>query len=629
MRRALYILVAFLALYTIVGFFLAPWLGEKILIKRWGNFMGRRVAIESVSINPYALTVLAEGISIKEANGTDFLSVRSLFVNFSIMSVFTFTPVATQYEMSSPSVNLVLKKDNTLNISDLLQSEGKSPDTAPVEPKIFGLKISNAKIVNGNINFSDQIRQVVHHIENLNLNLPFLSTLEGDRQTKLMAQVDFSLNKVKMNIGLETLPFTPDRKTLLTLKTGTIDLLTYLRYLPLPKTILVQHLETSLDLDATYSHTNPSLILKGAVDLSNINIQGADHTPLLAIPQIKLTLAPSDLWDKQIAIANLKVLSPKIHLARDDRGKVNLIKFLSKASDKTGGIAIPEKQEANIPGDDDKDSGDANLALGFRLKLDLGEITDASLTFTDKAVKTPFKTIASPILIQIKNLVADKAIQGEYSISLKSEAAESFSSKGKFSTFPWNLEGAMTLGKFNLHKYAPYYEDRISFDIQEGLADVDLSFSISGTPTQLSAVVNNKALRLSNLKVWDRTNKEIPIAIPELTITGSMFDLEKQRLSMGTIKTSQGKILLKRGDDASINLVKNLMLLPKKPLAQKSLDQESSLPASLKPLSSIPGDKRVTSSDLSASVNQKDPWEITLESFLLDEIGRASCRERV
>ena len=97
--------------------------------------------------------------------------------------------------------------------------------------------------MNGNINFSDQIRQVVHHIENLNLNLPFLSTLEGDRQTKLMAQVDFSLNKVKMNIGLETLPFTPDRKTLLTLKTGPIDLLTYLRYLPLPKNILVQNLE--------------------------------------------------------------------------------------------------------------------------------------------------------------------------------------------------------------------------------------------------------------------------------------------------------------------------------------------------------------------------------------------------
>jgi uncharacterized protein involved in outer membrane biogenesis len=553
-KGGLYIFGAAFAVYLLAGFFLAPWAGEKFLIKRWGNFMGRHVAIESVSINPLTLTVLAEGISVKENNGVNFLSVRSLFVDFSIASLFKLAPVSTCYEMDSPVINLVLKEDNTFNFSDLLEmSDQDSTAPSPEEPKNFGLKVSNAKILNGQIHFSDQIRKQAHHIENLNLSLPFLSTLEADKDTTVLADLECSLNQAGIKIRLESRPFTPGRDTTVTLETGTIDLLTYVEYMPLPETLFLNQMETSLDLAATYSQAGnpekPSLILKGNVTLANMDIQDADHTPVLTVPQIDLTFAPADLLDKQLGIAGLKILSPKIFLARDAGGRLNIFKYLPEGQKpaEAGNTPEPEKSE------------DKPEIAGFVVQVDTAQIVDASLSFTDAANKSAFATVLSPVSIQANNVTAKQGVTGQYSISLKTEADERIASDGRFSTTPLDIEGRVTLEQLVLKKYLPYVEYFINFDIQEGQLDLDAGFALSEDAGKFFAVINNRELRLANLKVWDPVNQEIPVSIPEIRITESFADTKNQRFDLGKIQTDQGEIFLKRQADGSINLVNNLL----------------------------------------------------------------------
>jgi uncharacterized protein involved in outer membrane biogenesis len=570
-KRSLYIFAAAFAVYTLTGFFIAPWIGEKIIIKRWGHFMGRQAAIESVSINPYTLTVLAEGISIKEDNGANFISARSLFMDFSIASLFRLAPVCTRYEMDSPVVTLVLNQDQTLNVSDLLETSDKeTKEQPPAEQKIFGFKILNVKIFNGQIYFSDKIREQEHLITSLNLSLPFLSTLEADKNTNILADLGFSLNQAGIKIKLESLPFTPGRDTTVTLETGTIDLLTYVKYMPLPETLFLNQLKTSLDLAATYSQAGntqkPSLILKGDVNVANIDIQDADHTPVLTVPQINLTFAPSDLLDKKLGLAGLKVLSPKINLARNADGSLNILKYLPQGQKPVdeGDTPEPEKSE------------DEPEPTGFVVQVDTAEIVDASLSFTDAANKTPFKTLLSPVSIQVSDVTAQKGVAGKYSITLKTEADEGIASAGRFSTIPLDIEGRVTLEQLVLKKYLPYVENLINFDIQEGQLDMDVEFALSEDENKIVAVINNRELRLADLKVWDPVNKEIPVSIPEIRVTESFVDTKNQQFDLGKIQTDQGKIFLKRQADGSINLVNNLLPDPSNAqVSQKNGDTTS------------------------------------------------------
>ena len=608
-KRILMIFAAILALYTVAGFFLFPFVGKKILIKQLGNALGRPVAIESVSMNPYSLVVGIKGISIKENTEADFILIQSLLVNLSASSLFRFAPVITRLELESPVVNLIEKKDETFNFSDLILRFAKDPSEAvTADPEIFGFKLSNVKIFNGKISFLDQIRETDHLIEKINLDLPFLSSLEKDRQTKASAKIDFLLNQAKIKVELESLPFTPGRNSDLTLKAGTIDLLKYLGYLPLPETLLVKQMETSLDLTITYSQANDKyLILEGTVGIANIDIQDADHTQVLTTPQINLAIAPSDLLDKKLTIAKLNILSPKIHLGRDVGGNLNLLKYLpgdrvADQGEDNSGKEVAQETGQRETGQDE--AGQGETGTGFVFELVTGEIKNASLFFTDGANKTPFKTTLSPVSIQLKDIVAQKRVLGKYRISLKSEAGESFASTGQFSTIPLGVEGSITLEKLVVKKYSPYFENLINFDIRDGQVNLDAGFLISENQTKLGAVFNNKKLSISNLKLWDRVNKEIPVSIPELVITGSVMDTEKQRLDMGEVKTFQGKIILKRQSDGSINLVKNLL-----PASNTLLNNKAN---TVKAPVAIP------------VVKKKEPaWKISLDDFSMEKFGIA------
>jgi len=609
-KRILMILASVLALYTIAGFFLAPWAGKKILVKELGNKLGRPIIVGSVFVNPYLLTLGIKDLAIKEKEGGNFISVSSLLVDISMGSVFKFAPVIEELAIESLGVNLVLKKDGSFNFSDLIQRFEKDPkdipteDSALTDPEIFGFLLSNTKISNVNIRFLDQIREKEHVIENFNLNLPLLNSLEKDRQTKTIADIDFVLNQAKINIKIESLPFAPGRDSVVTLKTGSIDFLTYLKYLPLPDTLLVKRLETSLDLAMTYSQAGvkekPSLILKGDVKISNIDIQDADHTPVLTIPQMNLTLAPSDLLDKRLRLADLKILSPKIHLTRDANGNLNLLKDVSeeKIPVEEEDTPKPEKPEKEVV----MASGGEKKTPGFVFQLDTGDIVDASLSFTDVSNKTPFNTILSPVSVQVRDIVAQEGVLGKYSIFLKTETDESIASAGQFSTTPLALEGSVTLERLVLKKYLPYVENLINFDLQEGQLDLDAGVTLSENDSKLSIVIKNKELRLTNLKVWDRVNKEIPVFIPEVIVTGSVVDTGKQRLDLGKIKISQGKILLKRQADGSINLMNNL--LPESHNAQGNQDNtETVFPA------------------MGADKNKGSAWEMSLSDLAVGKFG--------
>ena len=75
-----------LALYAIVGFLVLPPIVRRVAQKQISAQLNRTATIESVKINPFALTATVRGLLIKDNDGEPFVSLDEVYVNFQLSS---------------------------------------------------------------------------------------------------------------------------------------------------------------------------------------------------------------------------------------------------------------------------------------------------------------------------------------------------------------------------------------------------------------------------------------------------------------------------------------------------------------------------------------------------------------
>ena len=74
--------VGLLLLYTVVGFLILPLIIRSVAVKQISQQLDREVSIQSVKINPFALSCAVDGLLIKDPDGQPFISWGEVYVNF-------------------------------------------------------------------------------------------------------------------------------------------------------------------------------------------------------------------------------------------------------------------------------------------------------------------------------------------------------------------------------------------------------------------------------------------------------------------------------------------------------------------------------------------------------------------
>lgn len=158
LRRRLLIFAGVIAFYTLAGFFLAPVILKSQLEKRLSAELGRRVTVEKVRLNPYAISVTLENFAIQEQDGTSrFLGWRRLYVNADVWTSIWSAWSVTELDLDGFDARVAIKSDSTFNFSDILRKflpssappvaaapAGKEQPARPV--RVGRLHVSEARI---------------------------------------------------------------------------------------------------------------------------------------------------------------------------------------------------------------------------------------------------------------------------------------------------------------------------------------------------------------------------------------------------------------------------------------------------------------------------------------------------
>jgi hypothetical protein len=527
----------FLILFSIT---ILPILVKNKAIEAIQQACGRKTRLESVSINPFTLTVTVKGFAVEEPGGAPLIGIGSVRASLSPASIYRRALILSEVAIDSPSLNITRTAPNRYNFSDILDRQKK--ENKPKSEGEAHFSINNITIRNGSGDINDKAVEGGrrHTIRNLEIGIPFISNipylLEKYTDPKLSAVV----NGAQFSFGGKLKPFSKSMSTEVHIGLSQLDLPGLVAYSPIKPTVDLASGSLTIDSDLSYlvsADKKPELSIRGMVRLDNIAVNLDKEQPLIRLPLLEVNSNRLDLMAKRFNFGAIKLNGLELFVSRDSRGAWMYERLLPKA----GPDASAAKEKAKPASPTDK-----NQPLVQVSSLDL---TNSTLHIVDAEPRGGFKSSLNEIDFSIRNFSNAVDKNAEFELSLLVDKATGLQSSGTFSVNPLAIKSSTELSDLKLQLGWPYLSRFLTAPLNGLLGlSCDLSFS-----RDKGLIAENGSLTLKNLSTRYGVKEGLELAL--LEIKGAAFNQMENRLEIGGIMLSKGNVSLSREVDGSISLL--------------------------------------------------------------------------
>jgi hypothetical protein len=491
--------LALLVVYSITGFFVLPYYIKKIGMEKLSEQSGRRVIIDSVSVNPYTFSVAINGFDIKENDGqTPFISFNKLYANMEVISVLKGGPVVREIKLEKPHVHLVRIDANSYNFSDIMNRFQAKPQAGiqekPGKPLVFS--VSNIQILNGDVNFDDRPAATKHEIAQINLSIPFISNLPTYIDTFVQPLLSASINGTPMNIKGVSKVFADSRETSLDIDLKDIDIPYYLAYAPTTLNVKVPSGRLDVLLKATYHQYNnraPMIVLTGESRIRDLRINLKKNLDeFLKVPLLSIKDISFDLEARKIEINAVSTNKGWLAVSRAADGRMNYDSLMS-ASSSASTPATREPQPAAAP---------------WIYSLKSLSVDDYTVKVTDNLPAEPFGIIIDKINCTIQNITTEKNARGTVALSMRVDQKGSISFEGGFALDPLFTDLAMSLKNLRIKPIQPYLSEQAQVILSGGTLNMSGRLTVNRTENEKLNVALKGRLRISKFSMLDKANTD-------------------------------------------------------------------------------------------------------------------------
>ena len=410
-------IVGIVVAYTILGFLILPFTIKLIAVKKLSEILNRPVAIESVRLNPYALSLTINKMQIQEQKQTaDFVAFNTLYANLSSLSIFKLAPVIQELKLDGLFVRAVRIKDNTFNFSDIITP--KAPETKPAPPPaaaapLLRFSLNNIQVTNGRAEIQDQVTKKVHTVNNLNFNIPFVSNIGTDVEIFVQPRFAAVFNKTPIDLSGKIKPFHGSQETTLGINLKGIDLAYYFDYVPIKTNLKV--VSGALDINAGVTFTRfkdkpPESYVSGDVIVRDLNIKDTADNQVLKLGLLQTKIAPSSFLAGRVHLAKILLQGLEAGITRDKEGKVTIYNLVPAGEPSPAPLppAEPAKKSPFTLQVDDISLKDGRVFI-----TDLFKTTGAAASAQTELVKLPALSITGVSLDTVKQEAVVEGISAE------------------------------------------------------------------------------------------------------------------------------------------------------------------------------------------------------------------------
>ena len=494
------IALIFFILFSITGFFILPPYVKRVATEKLTEQLGRRVSMDSVSLNPYSLGVTINGFEIKEADGsTTFVSFKKLYVNLKVIPILRGRTVISEIKLEKPHIHLVRTDANTYNFSDIVgRFQTKSGAGAPEKPqKPFLYSFSNIQIIDGNLEFEDRPVRTKHEITQINLAIPFISNLPSYVETFVQPSFSALVNGTPLNIKGGSKVFSDSRETSFDIALKDIDIPHYLAYAPTTLNVKVPSGRLDVALKAVYrQYTNrsPLLILTGETKVRDLliaikKVQG----DFLKIPLLRVQDISLDLDARKVEVAAITTEKGWVAVSRLADGQMNFDALIT---------ASPAPSSAST-------KTSTSGAAPWVVLLKTIAVDDYTVKVMDSRLTEPFSVTVDEINFKAQNISTDKKdVKGSFALSMRVDRKGTVSIDGGLKLVPLATDLAVSLKGIPLKPFQPILQERAQVILATGALNMNGNLTaLQNNKEELEAAFKGK-IWVNKLSLLDKMNAE-------------------------------------------------------------------------------------------------------------------------
>ncbi|MGZ8382325.1 MAG: DUF748 domain-containing protein, partial [Nitrospira sp.] len=528
-------LVGLIALYSLVGFGLIPYLITSYVVPAASEQIKRPVVLREAAFNPFTLVLRLNGLEVREQDQTAMLGFEELFVNLRATSLFLQKVAFDEIRLAMPYVVAKVNPEGKLNLMSLVPPSHETPTSEP--KKMMPVQIDLLEIGQGIIEYRDdsKARPVVIDVVPFEIVLRNFNTVQaegGEGAHAFTAEIGKD-EKISWEGSIFLEPVESDgRVNLSGIKLKTL-------YQAVDDLFQFDVPQGTLGLSASYhfdlrGEAPQATAKNGKVSIQNLAIVERDGLePVVSIPAFNMEGIQLDLQKRTIDVAKVQSADARFEAWMDPGGAMNYQTLFTPIG---GNEATPTRTTAKAKPE--------KAPKPWTIAVDEISLRNYRGAVEDRTLSRPGHAEVSAMNLTVKDVQIPFKKPLPVDLSLKLNETGTIGVQGKVTVQPLTVDAAVKLEHIDIRPFQPYLDRFLNADVQDGAID------LKGTLHFAKEHQNEPLLRfqgdfaVNQLAVVDRKEFDNVVTWKRLAVNRVALDVEPTAVKIAEVVLQEPSMLM-------------------------------------------------------------------------------------
>ncbi|MCK9746401.1 DUF748 domain-containing protein [Pseudomonas syringae pv. syringae] len=575
LKRTLGSLLAVIALYSLLGFFILPGVALRIANQQLANYATVPAKLERLEFNPFTLELTLWGLNIGTP-GKEQVAFEKLYANLQINSLWTRALHLQRVELIKPRTELLFDKQGKLNLAQLFKLPASEPTKDEPATKPFPLRIDEIKLAGGYVHFQDlRPSQPIEFLyDALDFELKNLSTLPEDNADMTLVAAGPDGGQIDWVGRISLIPITSEG----TLKVTDSKMKLWWPYvrdaLPLALEDGVLNFSTAYTLNL--SKKTELKLTNVSASVAPFALNAPDGRPLVRLQRMDVSETSVDLAKQLVTVGKVRSQKLETWAARETDGQLDWQKLFASQPGKPAAThtpAVDEKAAEPAPATEaSAKASDQPVAQSkpWQVLLRDVQLRNYMVHLADRVPQEPVALDVGPLNLDIQNF--DSLNKAPFTLKLDTGLGKqgNLTAAGDVNLNPVSARLNVTTRDIDLRLAQAYISPFIRLELRSGMLGSDLAVDLKSTEP-LAFSVTGKA-QVNQLHTLDTLKQRDFLKWQQLALEGLDYQ-HGQGLSIAKVNMDQPYARFMINEDRTTNIDDLLIPQPADAAAGKTASQ--------------------------------------------------------
>ena len=538
-------------LYTLVGFFLVPYLVKAYVIPAVAEKLKRPVLVKEVELNPFTLSLRVTGFEIREADQSALLGFDEFFVNFQASSLIRRAYVFDTIRLTVPYVSARVYKDGRMNLAELVPPDDESqpvvtPQAEKTSTEVPAIEIGVFEIAQAVLEFRDESKPKPYVLDIVPIHIVlknFHTKPGGDNSYAFTAE----LGQGETLSWAGTVSLEPIQSS------GTFSL----SGVKLPSLWQYLHDRFRFDVtdgtvmaDARYSLDAGANPMRLQISQANIQIEklavreDGSLDPVITIPALNVAGVDVDLAKREVTVGNVHVKRASFTAWLNPDGTANYQQMFSPIDS----VQPPPAASSASPTSKDEKP--------WAVWVKEVTLEDHAIDFDDRTLPTPAHVEVRALTVKTHDvrIPINEALPFEAGMQLNGTGT--IRVNGSVLPNPFQADVTLALNDIAIRPFQPYFDKFARIDVQSGAINLDGTMHLATEHPNGPLLSFEGNASVEALSVADRDQGDEVASLKALSLNKVLVTVDPTTVSIKDVSLQQPMAHLVVQPDGGLNLGK-------------------------------------------------------------------------